>query len=73
MSEQKWEAPIIELSRPLTAYLLWAVALDLRRWDETRQTKLSREEVVAFASFLETFLPEDQRTEIKPPPMLRAG
>lgn len=74
MTEVTWEGPIIELSRPMTAYLLWLVARDLREWDDQRRSRLDREEAEAFAAFISDFLPPEMRTEIAPAaPMLRAG
>lgn len=74
MREREWEAPIVELSRPLTAYLLWLVARDLGAWGHERRSRLTREEAVAFAAFLSDFLPEEMKTEVPAaPPMLRVG
>ena len=73
MRDEKWEGPVLELSRPLTAYLLWLIARDLRGWDAERKSKLAREESVALAHFLTDFLPPEMRTPIEPLPLLRAG
>lgn len=73
MSDQTWDAPILELSRPMTAYLLWLVARDLGEWDAERRTKLAREEAVALSAFLSDFLPPEMLTPIETPPLLRAG
>ena len=74
MHDARWEAPILELSRPMTAYLLWLIARDLGQWGADRQTKLEREEAHALAEFLAAFLPTGMQTEVGAmPPMLRAG
>lgn len=74
MRDREWEAPIVELRRPLSAYLLWLVARDLGVWGQERRSKLPREEAVAFAAFLSDFLPAEMRTSVPaPPPMLRVG
>lgn len=74
MREGHWDAPIVELSRPLTAYLVWLIGRDLGTWGANRRSKLTREEATAFAAFLSDFLPEEMRTDIQAPPsMLRAG
>jgi 3'-5' exoribonuclease len=76
-AEDRWEAPILELGRPMTAWLVWLMARDLERWGDGRQCQLAKEEASALAHFLWSFLPEDMRTEIKSAsdqkPMLRAS
>lgn len=73
MPEERREAPIVELSRPLTAYLVGLIRRDLPTWGVERRSRLSREEVTAFAEYLSDSL-QDMRTEVPAlPAMLRAG
>lgn len=69
----QWEGPIIELSRPLTAYVLWLIANDLGRWGADRRSRLDRDEAIVLAHYLSDFLPPEMRTEIKPQVLLHAG
>ena len=75
MSEQMWEAPIVELSQDMTAWVVWALSRDLERWHSGRRTRLAREEAVSLTVFLSDFLETEQKTEIAtvPPPQLRVG
>lgn len=74
MRERDWEPPIIELSRPMAAYLLWLVARDLADWRADRRCRLTREEASAFSEFLAAFLPKDMQSDVPAiPPMLQAS
>lgn len=68
MSEARWDGPLLELSRPMTAYLLWLIARDLPEWGAERRCQLTREEVTALAMYLSDYLPPEARTEIEPVP-----
>jgi hypothetical protein len=68
MSEARWESPLLALSEPMTAYLLWLIGRDLREWRAERRSKLTREEATALAMYLSDHLPPEARTEIEPVP-----
>lgn len=65
MSEHEWEAPIVELSRNMCAYIVWLLANDLKEWGPHRRTRLSRDDAAGLALFLCDHLP-DMRIEIDP-------
>jgi hypothetical protein len=71
MSEARWESPLLALSEPMTAYLLWLIGRDLREWRAERRSKLTREEATALAMYLSDHLPPEARTEIAPVPVQR--
>lgn len=77
MSEERWLAPVLELDRHMSAYILWLIARDLRDWGAERRSRLSREEATALAMYLADHLPPEVRTEIEPIPgrnaLLRAS
>lgn len=72
--DQDWEAPIVELSRDACAWLVWLMSRDLEQWHPGRQTRLSRDEATALATFLADHLPRELRTEVPAlRPALKAG
>jgi len=77
MNNDRWVAPILELDRPMAAYLLWLIARDLPKWGTERRTKLTREDATALAMHLSDHLPVEARTKIEPVPppgaLLRAS
>lgn len=74
MSNEQWDGPIIELSRDMTAWLVWLMSRDLENWQPDRRTRLDREEAASLALFLCDHLPPDLKTEVKAaPPALKVG
>lgn len=74
MSDDHWEPPILELSRPMAAWVCWLMARDLAEWKPDRRTRLTRAEAIAAAMYIADHLPEDMRTEIPAlAPLLKAG
>jgi 3'-5' exoribonuclease len=74
MSQDRWDSPILELSRPMAAWLCWLMARDLADWKPERRTRLNRAEATAAAMYVADHLPEEMRTEIPSlPPLLKVG
>lgn len=71
---ESFEAPIVELTQPMAAYLLWLVSSDLGKWNESRRTRLTRDEAISLAMFLADHLPSEMRSPVPAaPPVLMAS
>lgn len=64
MSDHEWDPPVLELSRPMAAWLCWLMARDLSEWTPERRTRLTRSEATAAAMYVADHLPKDMTTEV---------
>lgn len=72
MNRARWEGPLVELDRPMTAYILGLIARDLRGWGADHRPKPDRVEVTALALYLADHLPPSAHPKIEPVPPQRA-